>query len=69
MPIEPHGPSRSCYSAGVHNFADTDKAEEEGGAMVYGIGFPELLVIYVIAALVLVGIVVAIVRAVRGKKH
>lgn len=40
-----------------------------GGVMVYGIGFPELLVIYVIAALVLVGIVVAIVRAVRGKKH
>lgn len=37
--------------------------------MVYGIGFPGLLVIYVIAALVLVGIVVAIVRAVRGKKH
>lgn len=37
--------------------------------MAYGIGFPELLVIYVIAALVLVGIVVAIVRAVRGKKH
>lgn len=37
--------------------------------MVYGIGFPKLLVIYVIAALVLVGIVVAIVRAVRGKKH
>lgn len=37
--------------------------------MVYGIGFPELPVIYVIAALVLVGIVVAIVRAARGKKH
>lgn len=37
--------------------------------MVYGIGFPVLLVIYVIAALVLVGIVVAIVRAMRGKKH
>lgn len=37
--------------------------------MVYGIGFPELLVIYVVAALVLVGIVVVIVRAVRGSKH
>lgn len=37
--------------------------------MVYGIGFPELLVIYVIAALVLVGIVVAIVRAMRRSKH
>lgn len=37
--------------------------------MVYGIGFPELLVIYVIAALVLVGIVVAIVRAVRRNKR
>ena len=37
--------------------------------MVYGIGFPELLVIYVIAALVLAGIVVALVRAVRGKTH
>ncbi len=37
--------------------------------MVYGIGFPELLVVYLVAALVLVGIVVAIVRAVRGKKR
>ena len=37
--------------------------------MVYGIGFPELLVIYVIAALVLVGIVVAIVRAMRRNKR
>ena len=37
--------------------------------MVYGIGFPELLVIYAVAALVLVGIAVAIVRAVRGSKH
>lgn len=37
--------------------------------MIYGIGFPELLVIYVVAALVLVGIVVAIVRTVRGSKH
>lgn len=37
--------------------------------MVYGIGFPELLVIYVISALVLVGIVVAIVRAMRRNKR
>lgn len=37
--------------------------------MVYGIGFPELLVIYVIAALILVGIVVAIVRAMRRNKR
>lgn len=37
--------------------------------MVYGIGFPELLVIYVIATLVLVGIVVAIVRAMRRNKR
>ena len=37
--------------------------------MVYGIGFPELLVIYVIAARVLVGIVVAIVRAMRRNKR
>lgn len=37
--------------------------------MVYGIGFPELLVIYAVAAVVLVGIVMAIVRAVRGSKH
>lgn len=37
--------------------------------MVYGIGFPELLVVYLVAALVLVGIVVVIVRAVRGKKR
>ena len=37
--------------------------------MIYGIGFPELLVIYAVAALVLVGIVMAIVRAVRGSKH
>lgn len=37
--------------------------------MVYGIGFPELLAIYVIAALVLVGIVVAIVRAMRRNKR
>lgn len=37
--------------------------------MTYGIGLPELLVIYAVAALVLVGIVVAIVRAVRGSKH
>lgn len=37
--------------------------------MVHGIGFPELLVIYVIAALVLVGIVVAIVRAMRRNKR
>ena len=37
--------------------------------MIYGIGFPELLVIYVIAALVLVGIVVTIVRAMRRNKR
>lgn len=37
--------------------------------MIYGIGFPELLVIYVIAVLVLVGIVVAIVRAMRRNKR
>ena len=37
--------------------------------MVYGIGFPELLAIYVIAALVIAGIVFAIVKAVRHRKH
>lgn len=37
--------------------------------MIYGIGFAELLVIYVVVALVLVGIVWAIVRAVRRNKR
>lgn len=37
--------------------------------MIYGIGFPKLLVIYAVAALVLVGIVVAIVRAMRRNKR